>query len=885
MTEEQGALLNTGPEEVILTVNRRLATHLQSQYDQHCLAHQSTWITPAIMPLSTWLIDRWQNTLQRRLLLDNTLSRFVWESIIEQACADYPLLDSQRAASQAQEAWNLLHQWQVPLEELEQSDSEDVSAFVSWAKSYQARCNENHWCDVAQLTANITQSLDFSTETIPQKHFIVGFDTLPPATQRLMTVLSQHSEVIVELFPPLIGSSSFIQRPFPPPALCTQRVLLNDREAEFHAMAQWAKQQWQANPQQSIACIVPDLLAERSRVVRLFSEEFEWDLSAVNIAGGECLMQYPIIAVVITLIRFLSGRSLTQSLLTSVLLSPHLRGAESEGQQRAVLDQYCRRTLPDSCTLYPILSMLRDSGRCPELYAILNAAQALFKELPGTQLPSRWAKLFSEILTLLAWPGDQTLSSTEYQQVNNLQQQLRRYAGLDAIIGKQSVAAAQKTLSQLLSEALFQAESDFSAPIQVLGLLEATGFQFDQLWLCSMNDDIWPPSPAPNPFIPIDLQRTIALPRSSGAHELQYAQQIMHRLQHSTRTLIASYSQQKPDENRELAISPMIQTYTPTSLEALHLALPIPFIANPQTVVWRDDYAPPIQSSEKIRGGATILKLQAQCPFWAFAEIRLAAKPFDEIELGVSPALRGSLVHAVLAKLWQNLGSSEALHSMSEEELTLCVHHCIETVLNSELPTEDAIKLSDLDLISARTQIRNLESQRLHLLIKQWLSFEKKRPAFTVTAIEQPFELRLGPLNLHLQVDRIDSLSDGSQIIIDYKTGTPSPSSWFGDRPDEPQLPLYALQKPYEVRGLAFAQIRAQSVKFNGITAEAGQLPGVKKAAAPWSTLIDEWQSTLTALAEDFYAGDAAVSPKKFPGTCAYCHLAPVCRINEKEAQ
>lgn len=884
MTEEQGALLNTGSEDVILTVNRRLARHLHSQFDQDRLIHQSAWATPEILPLSNWLIDRWQHTRPTKLLLDNTLSRLIWEAIIEQECAEYPLIDNHRAASQAQEAWQWLHQWQVPLEQLEQTDSEDVRAFVTWAKAYQARCDENHWCDLAQLSDRVSQSLLSPTLIFPKKHFIVGFDSLSPATQHLVAILSQHSEVIVQPFPPTLASASYSQSPFPQPALSTHRILLTDREAEFRTMAQWAKQQWKANPQQSIACIVPDLLSERSRVERLFSEEFEQNLSPVNIAGGQSLTDYPIVSIALTLIRFLCGQILSQPLLTSLLLSPYLRGAESERQQRAILDQHSRRTHQDSLTLDTVLAMLKEGQRCPLLYGIMNATQTLGRKSQGTQLPSQWAKHFSEILTQMGWPGDRPLSSAEYQQVNSLQQHLRRYAGLDALLRKQSVEAAQRTLTQILSEALFQAESDFSAPIQVLGLLEASGFQFDQLWLSSMNDDIWPPSPAPNPFIPMDLQRRIALPRSSGAHELQYAQHIMHRLQHSTQSLIASYSQQKQNENHELAMSPLIQGFTSISLEALNLAPPTPFLAKPQTEVWHDDAAPPIQADESIRGGATILKLQAQCPFWAFAEIRLKAKPFEEIELGLSPAIRGSLVHAVLAELWRSLLSSEALQRLSEKELSHHVQISIETVLN-----QDALKVSDLRLIPAlrsdTVTLRELESKRLQQLVMQWLRLEKKREPFRVTAIEQPFELTLGQLTLHLQVDRIDTLSDGSQIIIDYKTGTPSPTSWFGDRPDEPQLPLYALQNPTEVRGLAFAQIRAQSVKFNGITAEAGQLPGVKNTPAPWPTLIDDWQSTLTALAVDFCAGDAAVSPKKFPGTCAYCHLAPVCRINEKEAQ
>ncbi len=46
-----------------------------------------------------------------------------------------------------------------------------------------------------------------------------------------------------------------------------------------------------------------------------------------------------------------------------------------------------------------------------------------------------------------------------------------------------------------------------------------------------------------------------------------------------------------------------------------------------------------------------------------------------------------------------------------------------------------------------------------------------------------------------MRIDRIDEMPDGSLAVIDYKTSAsvPSPSSWLGDRPSDPQLPLYAL--------------------------------------------------------------------------------------------
>ncbi len=69
--------------------------------------------------------------------------------------------------------------------------------------------------------------------------------------------------------------------------------------------------------------------------------------------------------------------------------------------------------------------------------------------------------------------------------------------------------------------------------------------------------------------------------------------------------------------------------------------------------------------------------------------------------------------------------------------------------------------------------------------------------------------------------DRSTRLADGSRMVIDYKTGIPKLSQWFGDRPDEPQLPLYALAES-DVAAVAFAQIRKGDARFPGIAAEAG---------------------------------------------------------------
>jgi ATP-dependent helicase/nuclease subunit B len=696
------------------------------------------------------------------------------------------------------------------------------------------------------------------------------------------------------------------------PSASTQRLLLTDREMEFRLLAQWAKKQWRAHPQHSIGCIIPDLLSDRATVERIFREEFKEDLrDAVNIAGGDTLLSFPIIHTALTLIELMSGRALLQPQLTALLLSPYLQDGIVEGQQRALLDRRLRRSHEDAFNLTSFILQIKDLPLCPQLQHLFHSAIKIFSpkikfgyalseqsdEFVGEGVwselielleserdsntsinsdltPSKWAILFTEILTHFGWPGDRPLESSEFQCVKSFQQQLRHYAGLDWLLNEQTLREASETFRQLLSNALFQPESNQRARIHVLGLLEASGLHFDQLWITNMNDDTWPRPPSPNPFIPIHWQRELAMPRSSGSHELHYAQQIMQRLQHSTSQLIASYSLQKHDEHRELAPSPLILDFIETTLSELQLEAPQALTANPPLEDWQDDKAPRIEQNENVRGGATILQRQAECPFRAFAEIRLQAKPFDEVELGLSAAERGSLVHAVMAELWRRLGDSQHLQQFSAEKLNLFVRESVRDVVLEVLPLPD-----DLN-----KHLCELEIQRLHQLVLQWLDLEQQRPPFKVTAIEQPIELKIAELSLHLQVDRIDTLEDGSQIIIDYKTGSPSPSSWFGERPDEPQLPLYALHAPEHIRGLVFAQIRAQIVKFNGITAETGKLPGVKSVQTPWPELIEQWQTTLTNLAENFCAGEASVAPKKYPTTCTYCHLASLCRINERES-
>ena len=176
-----------------------------------------------------------------------------------------------------------------------------------------------------------------------------------------------------------------------------------------------------------------------------------------------------------------------------------------------------------------------------------------------------------------------------------------------------------------------------------------------------------------------------------------------------------------------------------------------------------------------------------------------------------------------------------------------------------------------------------VQRRRLHRLLSRWLDVELERGPFTVQKHEERSLISIGPLQLRVQPDRVDEV-EGGVVLVDYKTGHHAHSSnWLGDRPDDPQLPLYALlTEPGKLQGLLFGRVRPGSeMEWHGLAADRSVLPLEKRPK-----LVDlelrrqEWQTVLTKLAEDFAGGRADVDPKSFALNCATCAQRLLCRVN-----
>ena len=138
----------------------------------------------------------------------------------------------------------------------------------------------------------------------------------------------------------------------------------------------------------------------------------------------------------------------------------------------------------------------------------------------------------------------------------------------------------------------------------------------------------------------------------------------------------------------------------------------------------------------------------------------------------------------------------------------------------------------------------------------------------------------------------MDRLAGGGHAVIDYKTGQAQVAQWLGDRPDEPQLPMYALGAEEEVHAVVFARVKAGEFGFAGIAKDNDLLPNVTtidknksrlaKRYSDWAALMQGWRGALEAIGAGYAKGDANVDPRDGPLTCKLCDQQTFCRVSER---
>ena len=430
-----------------------------------------------------------------------------------------------------------------------------------------------------------------------------------------------------------------------------------------------------------------------------------------------------------------------------------------------------------------------------------------------------WMLRMKAALTALGFPGEAVLDSVGYQVMGALGDALGSFSALAPAAGRLGGVAAVNLLHSVARSASFQPQRDPLARLDVLGLLEAEGGYWDGVWMLGLTDDVLPASPKPNPLLPLAVLRQAKAPRATPEREREWAEGMYAALCRCAPAIIVSHAHM--DGERELRPSPLIAAAALTDWAPAAADL---VAALPQESL-DDNQGPPLAPGNRGGGGLDVLDTQARNPLWAFVRHRLGARelaPYADI---ATVNVRGQFLHKALELVWGMMPDQEALH---------------EVLATGRLPAllEQAVaQAADVELKDYAPALKALECQRARTVLASWLDMEAQRLPFAVAQVEKNHQWQRGALNLKLRLDRIDSLADGRNVIVDYKTGVaaakPEPD-WSRSRPVNVQLPFYASvladAAGGEVAGLVLAQIHARQVAAQGLADEDLGMPGVTLA-------------------------------------------------------
>ncbi len=823
----------------LITPNNRLSNELLNDFLK--ANPQPVQDKPQCLPYSSFLQYCFKKLCHKQpqhvypLLLTSQQLRHWWRQILTQQI-EIPINEGLLEA--IAKTWSSCHSWQLDLRHPEFAYTDQTQQFQQAALKLQQELGKMEALTEDALASYLTlQDSYYGRKTL----IWACFDDYTPQQRQLQNYLIEKGCKLYHY------------------DLAKQENLLYQYEApderdEQQQLIHWLTRRFDRGDKR-IAIIVPDLLVKARPLQRLLQQQFSQ--TEFTISLGQTLAEYPLVAHALCWLS-LDGSLLSNQQLKLLLHSPYLAYSEEEMLPRA---QFMEEStiLQESYTEQAIL-IKQLIPTAPKLANLLTTVRSY----PTNEEPvQKWIELFKSRLTTLGFPGQYSISSEVYQCYQRFLLLFDEFKQLALVTPVMTQQQALNAFRDLAKHTIFQPKNS-TARIHVLGLLEAAGCTFDSLWVTGLTDECLPQKVKPSAFIPIPLQQKNLMPHASPIRELQLAQKILTRLKNSSPCGVFSYPHFSGDKPN--VPSPLIAGLEPLPIDEKPEAVSTQLVES-----FSEDYQIPLTLNERVLGGTAILANQAKCPFQAFAAHRLQAKPPLLSSEGPNAQERGQLIHKVMELLWQALQNQQTLLTLTDQQLT----HSIEQAIQSAL--EPLIKQRRH---SFSNLIQEVELIRLKRLVHAFLDRERQRPPFTVEALEQIFTLNLGGIDFRLRVDRIDRVEHNKKWIIDYKSRFPQTLPWKEDRPQEPQLLLYALLNE-TINTILFAQLKTGEVAYKGISEEDNTAIGIMtlKKDENWTSFRQRWQQQLQDLAEEFSRGYCPPKPAK-PTICQQCSYQNLCRFS-----
>lgn len=873
-------------DKVYLTSTGRLARRLRHHDRLSNLERGETgWESLAAMSLNDWLRIKWAEAWPEEIPAHLLFRLHLLSELLAEIPPPAGLDQDIHLCQTLDDTCGTLIRHQV-----DPSSGPPSSSLVEWRRAicrrFLFRLASKGFFHPAELPSRVSCGILRGALSCPGRIVLAGFDSPAPVEIDLFRDLEARTTV------------TLFDAPERRPGLL-KAVALPSPDQEVLYLLHRVIEDAQRIPLHRIGVVVPDLDAYAPRLEEAFqsltADTRSLGASCFNISLGKPVQSFPLIkAALLPLKTLLEGA--TREGLLALLLSPYYRWGDTQKISRS--DWVWRASQVDD-GLNDLIGCLK--RKAPDILDAIPSEKMdrllAFSRLGASvQRPfSSWLAELRGLWSSLDFPvlSDET-DAVAFKHLGDLLNLLDLHLAGTRVNGFDVHA----WLSFITAHEMAQAETSEEAGVQVLGLIESRGHDFDKLYILGLSDRSLPQPVRPFPFLDASERRVV----QGGTPESQYAfaRTSFQRLLSSAPEVILLRPEQIDLE--PLSPSPFwpggeeresVDLWTdpgPSWLRAGWLRAAFEGVASGQSlprdiVTTVKSLGPPLSAGQTrlqqdLPRSLSLSEMEKAlaCPCRFFLEVLLGIAPLRDPFTSLYPLERGQRLHRVLALFTREARKRFAAPGPTGEEARRLLADCVGKVLRD-----------------VASHPRWLIERRLWLdekgLLPAWLAMETARRAegWTVIAEEATFEdLRIGscPIALKGRIDRIDSHPLHGLLCWDYKTGSHPGKHDVLYRFTAPQLPVYLMAlREGAVAGLeapgkgSFPSIGYWQLKS---PSEAG-MTFIGGSDIPWDDTLRKWTRLLEKISRLIGSGDFPPRPFPFSRTekpetlCLSCPVRVLC--------
>lgn len=458
--------------------------------------------------------------------------------------------------------------------------------------------------------------------------------------------------------------------------------------------------------------------------------------------------------------------------------------------------------------------------------------------------------------------------------------------------------------------------------LQIMGVLEARVIDFGNLFIPSMNEQIFPRRHFPKTFIPNVLRQAYGM-LTTEHQEASYAYYFYRMLTRARHVWLTYDARQGATSGGDMSrfIHQLLRIYRPEGMTHEILGYDIRAVDPDEVVIYKTPQI--MRAIERYRTpgsgkalSASSIRSYIECPLKFYLEYICHIKRQDEIRDWMDEGVFGSVVHRVLENIYtlisanpRHLVTPQALRDMAANGIVLDreVTRAINELYLKLPPDKRDTPLQGADIINARLVRTMVESALVADTTSgefDYIHGEYQLPAGTVLTLTgskpDAGEPESVTFNFGGTIDRIDCLrpdTGASQLrIIDYKTGAEASDIKLEDL--VPDISRESVKFSHAIVQLFFY---AQALeKTRGFSQYGGIQPMVyplrtaaQKSFAPVKidgdvitdhrTVVNRINDRVIPFIKELFDPDAPLRPSVDGTACTYCKFTEICGSKTKK--